>query len=55
MKYKLILIALLFSGHMAAQPLCIPTVQEVKPAQGSASYWQTGVTICHFARQWHVI
>lgn len=40
MKYKLILIALLFSCHMAAQPLCIPTVQEVKPAQGSASFSQ---------------
>lgn len=40
MKYKLILIALLFSCHMAAQPLCIPTVQEVKPTQGSASFSQ---------------
>ena len=40
MKYKLILIALLFSCHMAAQPLCIPTVQEAKPAQGSASFSQ---------------
>ena len=36
MKYKLILLALLFSGHLAAQPLCIPTIQEAKPALGSA-------------------
>ena len=35
MRYKTILLALLLSGHIAAQPLCIPTVQEQKPAQGT--------------------
>ena len=40
MNYKLILLALLFSGHMAAQPLCIPSVQEAKMTQGSAPFNQ---------------
>ena len=35
MRHKIILLALLLSGHIAAQPLCIPTVQEQKPAQGT--------------------
>ena len=35
MNYKMILLALLFSGHLAAQQLCIPTVQEQKTTQGT--------------------
>ena len=47
MKHKTVLFILLilFGGQLAAQPLCIPTVQELKPAQGTVEVNQfTSVT-----------